>query len=154
MNPKPSVVHSIFLLLRLGGSNRQPRPDFLRGPREQDNNVAATHSPPGPTDPPEVKFHPANGTAESPVRITPVLSELCALKTAFLIVRPTVEMGSQLLPQLAMCVYFYHIWLSLLICMWTSRAFLFQLCSFKKKSDNGFRKFKRLLMQKLEVNAG
>lgn len=66
--------------------------------------MAATHSPPGPTDSAAVKFHTANGTAESPVRITIIACELCAYKTAFTMVRLNNE---QLLLQLAICIYFY-----------------------------------------------
>lgn len=69
--------------------------------------MAATHSPPSPADSPEVKFHTANGTAESPVRITLVVCELCVCKTAFTVVRLSVKTSSQLLLQLAICVYIY-----------------------------------------------
>lgn len=69
--------------------------------------MAATYSPPSSTDSPEVKFHTANGTAESTVRNSLVVRELCAWKTAFTIVRLSMKRGSQLLPQLAIYIYFY-----------------------------------------------
>ena len=65
--------------------------------------MAAPHSPPSPPDSPEVKFHTADGTAEPPVRITLVVWEPCA----FGLVRLSVKTGSQLLLQLARCIYIY-----------------------------------------------
>lgn len=57
-----------LLLSRLGGTHRQPRQDLLRGPREQDHNVAAAHSAPRPAGAAEVQLHPADGAAEPQVR--------------------------------------------------------------------------------------
>lgn len=68
--------------------------------------MAATHSPSSPTDSPEIKFHTANGTAESPVGITIIVCELCVCKTSFITVRPNRKTRSQLLLQLAMYAYF------------------------------------------------
>lgn len=61
--PRPS------LSFRLGGAYRQPRQDLLRGPREQDHDVAAAHGPAGPAGAAEVELHPADGAAEPAVRL-------------------------------------------------------------------------------------
>lgn len=126
INPRPSIVYSVLLLFRLGGSNWQPRTDFLRGPREQDNNVAATHSPPSPTDSPEVKFHTTDGTAESPVRITLGACEFCVLAKLH---SPLQDWAWR---QGHSC---YHSWpyvvifMLLLVCMWAFRTLEFYLWS-------------------------
>lgn len=127
INPRVSIVYNILLLLRLGGSNWQPRTDFLRGPREQDNNMAATHSSPSPTDSPEVQFHPADGTAESPVRVPWCSWVWCVCKAACTIARLSVEWGHSCSHSWPHVVIF--MWLLLLVCMWASRTSVFHLCS-------------------------
>lgn len=156
INPEPSIVNSILLLLRLGGSNRQPRADFLRGPCEQDNNVAAPHGSPSATDSPEIQFHTADGAAEPPVRITLGACELCVLaKLRSPLQDWAGRQGHSCSHSWPYVVIF--MWLLLLACMWASRSFcvppVILSCVTKNNiSDNGCQKFKRLLMQKSEVS--
>lgn len=128
INPRPSIADNILLLLRLGGSNWQPWADFLRGPCEQDNDVAATHSSPSPTDSPEVKFHPADGTAESPVRIALGACEFCVLAKLQSPLQDWVwRQGHSCSHSWPYVVVF--MWLWLLVCVWASRSFVFHLWS-------------------------
>lgn len=72
--PHGPAVMCAFLLpstcvwTRLGGSYRQSRTDILRGPRQQNHDLAASHRSPRPADPPEVQLHSADGAAEPQVR--------------------------------------------------------------------------------------
>lgn len=53
--------------LRLGGSDRQSREDLLRGPREQNHHVAASHRASCPAGPDPLQLHSADGATEPQV---------------------------------------------------------------------------------------
>lgn len=52
---------------RLGGSHRQPRQDFLRGPREQNHHVATSDRTSCPAGPDPLQLHSADGAAQPQV---------------------------------------------------------------------------------------
>lgn len=69
---------------RLGGPCGQPRPSFLRGPREPDHDLAEAKQHVSPRNPP-FRIHPADGAAQQKVRleqqrwiITQIESEICS----------------------------------------------------------------------------